>query len=264
MMQVQDFVGNVASTPMDYLFQDGLMEIGIGVEDTEDIFGDILKGVGNVVTAPFQAIGKAVSGDFGGALGTLADPAGLFKTGGPTAPSSVPLTGAGGNPAFGGGGLLGGLIPGGGPGGILGNITQGIGQALGMGGAQNPLGSMFGAGIGGTIPGTGPLPGALGQAATNLFGQPNLPPRVDTFPTAAYDSLAQHTEKAGRAIVRRILGATAPELRQIRQLLAHRRNQIQATAEHRQLNAADAAHREVLGYLGAIANGSGPGMWKRY
>lgn len=261
MMQIQDFVSNVAGTPMHHLFEDGLMEIGIGVDDTEDIFGDILKGVGNVVTAPFQAIGKAVSGDFGGALGTLADPAGLFKTGGP-APAGAPA----GAPS--GGGLLGGLIPGiggsGGPGGILGNITQGIGQALGMGGAQNPLGSLFGAGIGGTIPGTGPLPGALGQAAANQFGYPALPPRAETFPTAAYDSLAQHTEKAGRAIVRRILGATAPELRQIRQLLAHRRNQIQATAEHRQINAADAAHREVLGYLGAIANGGAAGAWKRY
>lgn len=237
MMQIQDFVSNVAETPMGALFQDGLEEIGIGVEDTEDVFGDIAKGFGNVITAPFQAIGKAVSGDFGGALGTLADPAGLFKTG-PAAPGQAPQ-----------------------PGGVLGNISQGVGQALGLGGAGGPLGSLFGAGVGGTIPGTGPLPGALGQAATSLFGQPNLPPRVDTLPTAQYNELAQHTEKAGRAIVRRILGATAPELRQIRQLLAQRRNQIQATAEHRQLNAAADAHREVLGYLGAIATGNN---WKRY
>ncbi len=227
-MRVDDFLFGAGATPQSSLFQDGVDEI---LGETEGI--DL------------------------GILGNILDPAGLFKTHDAPAQPGQPA-------ASGGGGLLGG----GGLGGILGSITGGIGQALGLGGANNPLGSLFGAGIGGVTPGTGPLPGSLGQMAQGLFGQPGLPPTGQALQQASpvdYSQIANHTEKAGRAIVRRVLGGINPPLNQIRGFLTDRRNQIQATAEHRQLNAATDAHREVLGYLGGLMqNGAAPGrrFWR--
>ena len=227
MTTMQDFLSGAPSTPDGLMFQDGVEEI----LDTEGLFDDI---------------------------GHVLDPAGIFRTDGGGLINSI--TGGGKPPQPGQQG-------GGGPGGILGAITGGVGQALGLGGANNPLASLFGAGIGGVLPGTGPLPGSLGQAAQGLFGQPGIPPAGQALQQAApvdYAQIAGHTEKAGRAIVRRILGGMNPPLNQIRQLLAQRRNQIQATAEHRQLNAAADAHREVTGYLGSLldARANGRGYWK--
>lgn len=236
MMSGNEFEFTHAFMPKDALFADGLDEI---LGDTEGI--DL------------------------GFIGNVLDPLGLFKTGSAPPPGSPP-----GTPApSGGGGLLGGLLGGGGGGGLLGNIVGGVGQALGLGGAGGPLGSLFGAGIGGTMPGTGPLPGQLGQMASQLFGQNGLPPINAALQQANpvdYRTIADHTEKAGRAIVRRILGGMNPPLNEIRRYLAQRRNQIQATAEHRQLNAASEAHREVLGFLGGIMQGQatrpGHAVWK--
>lgn len=229
---MQDFLSGGTQSRDDLFFQDGVDEI---LGDTEGI--DL------------------------GIVGNLLDPAGLFKTHDAPAPGQPASSGGGGLLGGGGGGLLGGL------GGLLSGITGGVGQALGLGGANNPLGSLFGAGIGGVVPGTGPLPGGLGQAAQGLFGQSGLPPMGQALQQAApidYAQLAGHTEKAGRAIVRRILGGMNPPLNQIRQMLAQRRNQIQATAEHRQLNAASDAHREITGYLGGLlqAQANGRGFWK--
>lgn len=224
-MRVEDYLYGAGATPESSLFQDGVDEI---LGETEGI--DL------------------------GILGNVLDPAGLFKTHDAPQP---------GQPASSGGG---GLLGGGGLGGILGSITGGIGQALGMGGANNPLGSLFGAGIGGVTPGTGPLPGGLGAMAQGLFGQPGIPPVGQALQQAApidYGQIAGHTEKAGRAIVRRILGGINPPIGQIRNLLTDRRNQIQATAEHRQLNAAADAHRDVMGYLGGLMQAApGRRFWR--
>jgi hypothetical protein len=145
-------------------------------------------------------------------------------------------------------------------------FEQAAAQALGMGPASSPLGSLLGAGLGGTAPGTGPLPGTLGALASQVFGQPGFPPGGN----AVLPQLATHTEQVGRAIVRRILGATMPQLDAIRQLIEYRRNQIQATAESHQLSTAAAFHGQVMGQLQALQSavasgpGVGPGGWARY
>ncbi len=156
------------------------------------------------------------------------------------------------------------------PSGGLSTIMQGVGQALGLGPAMTPIGSLFGAGIGGVDTGTGPLPAPMGLAAQQAFGQPSIPPGAGGL----YPALTDHTEKVGRAIVRRILGATLPQIDAIRQLVEYRRNQIQATAEHSQLATAQAFQNEVVSKLqalqgsvaaGALATGpTGQGGWERY
>jgi hypothetical protein len=76
-----------------------------------------------------------------------------------------------------------------------------------------------------------------------------------------YPQLADHTEKAGRAVVRRVLAATMPQLDQLRQMLDYRRNQIQATAEHNQLTTANAFQNQVLGQLAGMRQSGG---WSRF
>lgn len=161
--------------------------------------------------------------------------------------------GAGGGAAGGLGGMASGLV-----GGLMGggkNPVSGLVSGLGQGidqttvgiPAQNPLGSILGAGMGGLFGGTGPLPDPLGLFARKNFGAPFLPAPHLLDPMGLFNSqggfnqahpwtqLASHSEKIGRAIIKRLLGITEPELKEIKELLRHRAAQIQATGEHRTL-----------------------------
>jgi hypothetical protein len=61
--------------------------------------------------------------------------------------------------------------------------------------------------------------------------------------------MAVHTERAGRAIVNRILGTSLPHLREIRQLMRDHRLQLEATGEHRQIMSNQDFMREVLAFI---------------
>ena len=155
-------------------------------------------------------------------------------------------------------------------------LGQGIRQATTGQPADSKAGALVGAGLGGTDMGTGALPGALGEQAQDLLGQPGLPPVVAIAPVRptgpmaqpmgydgglstdpAYQALATHTERAGRAVVRRIIGATDPQLAEIRVALRRRAEQIRATSEHRAIMSHMAFQMLVLAHLHAIARSMG-------
>lgn len=126
---------------------------------------------------------------------------------------------------------------------VGGAISQGIDQLVNGIPAPSALGSMFGTGFGTPVYGTGPVGGALGAQFQAQYGRPMLPPgmvRTQTGQLAAtqfandptWNAYADHSEKVGRAVVRRVLGVTEPALADVKKALAERQMQVQATAEH--------------------------------
>lgn len=136
----------------------------------------------------------------------------------------------------------------------LGIMGQALGQGAGQGAARNPLAAILGAGLGGVQTGTGPLPGPLGRVSDVLFGTQGLPPNTVVVGAGLQNhpevrELQSHTEKAGRAVVNRVLGIAGPDLDRIRRMLEQGQNQFDATAEHRNLTREDRFRRQVLGHL---------------
>lgn len=63
---------------------------------------------------------------------------------------------------------------------------------------------------------------------------------------AAQEPITQNQERVARDLVQEVKDALGPELAQIRQMARERANQVQATAEHREIVARDEFRREVL------------------
>ena len=90
--------------------------------------------------------------------------------------------------------------------------------------------------MGGQVPFIAPYAQAL---QTTLAGQMQQP-------------VQEHQEKTGRAVVDRTTAAVAPILSEIQSKLRQRATQVQATAEHRTIEAEAAFQREVRGKLNTI------------
>ena len=180
---------------------------------------------------------------------------------------------------------------------MLPSLSQGIDQATKGAPAPTGLGAIIGAGLGGmpsmVQDGTGALPGNLGNAIAELYGTSALPPG-GTVPVglaravpvigggmtgvdSEWAGLAGHSERIGRAIVRRVLGVTEPQLAEIQQWIQHRNAQLQATAEHREIVNDELFKRNMLRGMFAIANRVGASIsqymdggnaaapaWRRY
>lgn len=114
-----------------------------------------------------------------------------------------------------------------------------------------------GAGLSSLMP---QLASAIPQLTTALTPQGNvvqLPaPQQAALTQMAQQQAAvpmqQYQNQVARAQVRRVQSSVDPQLEAIRRDLEHRSNQIQATSEHRNLEARDAFRRNVIGRLSRI------------
>jgi hypothetical protein len=107
-----------------------------------------------------------------------------------------------------------------------------------------------------------PIPAAI-QSALPMIQQA-LAAAPATLPAQQQQALAQlantytqqpiqqHQAEVGRALVRRTTSELDPQLEAIRADLDHRSNQIQATSEHRRIDASDKFRRQVLRRLAMI------------
>ena len=197
------------------------------------------------------------------------------------------LFGGGGQPQQpqGGGGAdpLAALAP------LLGMIGQQNPGALGPLGAALGLGGQGGGGAGlaalapiaGAILGQGGQGGGIGQqvgsSAAGAFLANQLSRSAEQQDPAAkaglqelgrraaQDPITQNQERVARETVRRVKDELGPELAQIRQIAQERANQVQATAEHREIVARDEFRREVIRRLGTIeAQNARAGVNRRF
>jgi len=165
-------------------------------------------------------------------------------------------------------------------------IRQAVDQAVSGVPALGSIPALIGAALN-VRNGTGPLPGALGAMTESIYGTPNLPslaalrsglamatPVAPETAMEAYPQLAGSAERIGRAIVRRILGVTNPQLGALRDMVQARAVQVQATAEHRTIMGEEEFKQRVIDRLEAIARRTGAngvggsstvrGAWRRY
>lgn len=136
-----------------------------------------------------------------------------------------------------------------------------LGAALGVGG-NNPLAPLAGAILGGGA--GGGIGQQVGSSAAGAFlanqlsrsaeqQDPSAKAGIQELGRrAAQDPITQNQERVARETVRRVKDELGPELNQIRQIAQERANQVQATAEHREIVARDEFRREVLTRLRTI------------
>jgi hypothetical protein len=148
----------------------------------------------------------------------------------------------------------------------IGGLGSIIGSAVGGRPAQIPqqllsMGGQLGGQLAGQL--TPALPPGIGQVLTDLSGRvmagnavPFTVPDAQALRTLLSRQLQapleQHNEAAGRAIVNRTKESIQPVLSAIKGQLDHRAAQVQATGEHRAIEAEQAFQRYVRSTLATI------------